>query len=86
MNHIIESGFEVPIEERLGVDALVVVMINFEGDGTEDYEELVSTLYWFEFHSKPKRLELDMKNCNSPPAKKPLEEAPKYDLKALPSH
>uniref|UniRef100_M1DJC8 Integrase core domain containing protein n=1 Tax=Solanum tuberosum TaxID=4113 RepID=M1DJC8_SOLTU len=34
VNHIVESGSEVPIEERLGVDALATVMMNFESDGT----------------------------------------------------
>uniref|UniRef100_M1DAS9 Integrase core domain containing protein n=1 Tax=Solanum tuberosum TaxID=4113 RepID=M1DAS9_SOLTU len=36
--------FDVSIEERLGVDALEAVMINFEGDGIEDYDEFVTTL------------------------------------------
>ncbi|KAK4733986.1 hypothetical protein R3W88_008247 [Solanum pinnatisectum] len=57
VNHIVESGFEVSIEERLGVDALAVVMMNFEGDGIEDYDELVTALDRLEFRSKPKRLE-----------------------------
>uniref|UniRef100_M1DQB8 Integrase core domain containing protein n=1 Tax=Solanum tuberosum TaxID=4113 RepID=M1DQB8_SOLTU len=78
--------FRLNSEERLGVDALATVMINFKGDGIEDYDELVASLDRFEFRSKPKKLELDMKNRDSPPAKSSVEEAPKLELKALPSH
>ncbi|XP_015158484.1 uncharacterized protein [Solanum tuberosum] len=83
VNHIVERGFEVSIEERLGVDALATVMINFEGDGIEDYDELVATLHRFEFRSKPKKFELNMKNRNSPPEKPSVEEFPKFELKEI---
>ncbi|XP_049369182.1 uncharacterized protein LOC125834055 [Solanum verrucosum] len=86
VTHIVESGFEVPIKERLGVDALTAVMMNFDGDGIEDYDELVAALDRLEIPSKPKRLELDMKNRDSPPFRPCVEEAPKLELKALPSH
>ena len=36
VNHIVESGFDVPIEERLGVVPLAAMMINFESDGIKD--------------------------------------------------
>ncbi|KAK4729927.1 hypothetical protein R3W88_022915 [Solanum pinnatisectum] len=86
VNHIMERDADVSIEKRLGIDALAAVMMNFEGYGSEDYDELVATLDWFEFHSKPKKLELDMKNRDSPPAKSFVEEAPKLEHKSLPSH
>nr|ABI34335.1 Integrase core domain containing protein [Solanum demissum] len=86
VNHIEEGGSTVPIEERLGVDALEAVLMNFESDGIEDYDELVAALDRFEFRSKRKRLELDIKNRDSPPARPSVEEAPKLELKALPSH
>ncbi|KAK4727052.1 hypothetical protein R3W88_031969 [Solanum pinnatisectum] len=59
--------------------------MNFKGDGIEDYDQLVAALDRFKFCSKPK-LELDMKNCDSPPTKPSVEEASKLKLKALPSH
>ncbi|KAK4707421.1 hypothetical protein R3W88_033022 [Solanum pinnatisectum] len=37
VNHIMDRGSDVSIEVRLGVDALTVVMMNFEGDDIEDY-------------------------------------------------
>ncbi|XP_049383860.1 uncharacterized protein LOC125848070 [Solanum stenotomum] len=86
VNHIVEQGFDVSMEQRLGVDTLASVMMNFEGDGIEDYDKLVVTLDRFEFCSKPKKHEFDMKNRDSPPAKPFVEETPKLELKALPSH
>ncbi|KAG5571372.1 hypothetical protein H5410_061138 [Solanum commersonii] len=40
----------------------------------------------FKFHFKPKRLELDMKNRDTPPTKSSVDEPPKQELKVLPSH
>uniref|UniRef100_M1DY48 Integrase core domain containing protein n=1 Tax=Solanum tuberosum TaxID=4113 RepID=M1DY48_SOLTU len=82
----VESGSEVQIEEILGVDALAALMMNFESDVIKDYDELVAALDRCEICSKPKKLELVMKNCDSPPARPSVEEAPKLELKALPSH
>uniref|UniRef100_M1D846 Integrase core domain containing protein n=1 Tax=Solanum tuberosum TaxID=4113 RepID=M1D846_SOLTU len=82
----VESGSEVQIEERLGVEALAAVKMNFESDGIEEYDELVAALDRCEYRSKPKKLELDMKNRESPPARLSVEEAPKLELKDLPSH
>ena len=36
VNHIVESGYKVSIKERLGIDALTVVMINFDTNDIED--------------------------------------------------
>uniref|UniRef100_M1DCI6 Integrase core domain containing protein n=1 Tax=Solanum tuberosum TaxID=4113 RepID=M1DCI6_SOLTU len=40
----VESWTEVQIEERLGVEALAAVMMNFDSDGIEEYDELVAAL------------------------------------------
>lgn len=32
------------VEERLGVEALAMVINNFKGDGVEDYDKIVSIL------------------------------------------
>uniref|UniRef100_M1DDB4 Integrase core domain containing protein n=1 Tax=Solanum tuberosum TaxID=4113 RepID=M1DDB4_SOLTU len=58
----VESGTEVQIEKRLGVEALAAVMMNFDSDGIEEYDELVAALDRCEYRSKPKKYELDMKN------------------------
>ena len=82
----VESGSEVQIEERLGVEALAAVMMNFGSDGIDEYDELVAALDKCEYRSKPKKYELDMKNRESPPTRPSIVEAPKLELKALPPH
>ena len=79
---MVESTFEVQIEDHLVVKALAVVTMNFESDGIEEYESLAVELDRGEFWFKPKKLELDMKHRESPPAKPSSEEAPKLELKA----
>ena len=39
----VEESSEVQIEERLGVEALVVI-VNFDSDGIKEYGSLVTTL------------------------------------------
>ena len=62
------------------------MIINFESYGTEEYGSLVAALERGEFQSKPKKLELDMKHCKSPPVRLSIKEAPKLELKTLPPH
>ena len=62
------------------------MIMNFESDGIEEYGSLVAALERGEFQSKPKKLELDMKTCESLPAKLSIKEAPKLELKTLPPH
>ena len=77
---------ETQIEERLGVDALTAVIMNFDSDSIEEYESLVAALDRGDVRFKSKKYELDMKNRESPPTKPSLEEAPKLELKDLPPH
>jgi len=82
----VETGTKVQIEERLGVEALAAVMMNFDIDGIVEYDESVAALDRCKYRSKPKKYELDMKNRESPPARPSIVEAPKLELKALPPH
>ena len=68
---------ETQIEERLGVEALVTVIMNFYIDCIEEYESLVTALDLDDVRFKPKKYELDMKNRESPPAKPSIEKAQK---------
>lgn len=54
VNHIIEQEPKVSIGERLGIEALTIMMINFDSDGIDDYDELVDTHEGIQFHNKPK--------------------------------
>ena len=60
--------------------------MNFDSDCIEEYESLVAALDRGDVRFKLKKFELDMKNCESPPAKPSIEEAPKVEIKALPPH
>ena len=78
--------FETQIEERLGVEALAAVIMNFDSDCIEEYGSLVLAIDHGDVLFKSKKYELDMTNHESPTAKPSIEEAPKLELKALPPH
>ena len=82
----VESSSEKQIEERLGVEALATVIMNFESDCIEQYGSLVASLYRGDISFNPKKLDIHMKHQKSPPAKPSIEQAPKLKLKALPPH
>ena len=77
----------VAIEERLGVESLAVVIMNFEDDGIADYNEMVGALAGRAAYAyAPKKMDLDLKNRVNPPTHPSIEEPPILELKALPSH
>lgn len=41
VNYIVEEKLEVSIEGKLGVEALAVVIMNFDGEGIHEYDELL---------------------------------------------
>ena len=86
ISYRVEKSLEVQIEERLGVEKLTAVIINFDSNCIEIYGSLVGTLDRGDVQCKPKKLELDMKHHVSPLAKPSLEEEPKVEVKALPPH
>ena len=45
ISYRVESMFEVQIKKRLGVEALEVVIMNFESDCIDEYGSLVAALY-----------------------------------------
>jgi len=49
------TGSEVQIEERLGVEAVAAVIMNFDSNGIEDYDELIDALDRCEYWPKPKK-------------------------------
>lgn len=44
LTYRVESVSKMQIEERLGVEALVAVTINFDSDCIEEYNDLVAAL------------------------------------------
>ncbi|XP_015158637.1 uncharacterized protein [Solanum tuberosum] len=82
-----EEEIGATIEERLAVETLTAVLMNFEADFRSDYVETVNALQVMGAHAyAPKKLDLDLKNRPSPPAKPSIEEPPVLELKQLPSH
>lgn len=77
----------VPIEERLGVEALVEVIMNFASYGIEKYDEMVGALCGRVSYSyAPNNLDLYLKNRTTPPTCPSIEEPPTLELTALPPH
>ena len=60
--------------------------MNFDSDGIEEFNSLMDTLERNEYRSRTKKLELEMKHRESPPARPSIIEAPKLELKALLPH
>ncbi|KAF3626798.1 hypothetical protein FXO37_30208 [Capsicum annuum] len=81
------SDVIVPIEEISGIEALAAVIINFDSDGIEEYEEMVCSIQVNSYYSyAPKNLDLDLKNRTTLPTRPCIDEPPVLELKALPSH
>ena len=53
-------------------------------DCIQEYGSLVAVLDQGDVQFKQKKLELDIKHCESPTTKPSIEEAPELDLKTLP--
>ena len=62
------------------------MIMNFYSDCFEEYESFIAALDRGDVQFKPKKMELDMKHRESPPAKPSVEKDPKVELKALPPH
>ncbi|XP_047253645.1 uncharacterized protein LOC124887768 [Capsicum annuum] len=71
---------------RLGIKALTVVIMNFDSNGLEDYEDLVSVLHGSGYNFAPSKHDLYLKNRTTLPARPSIEEPPVLELKTLPSH
>ncbi|XP_049381288.1 uncharacterized protein LOC125845808 [Solanum stenotomum] len=68
-------------------EPLEYVLANYDESKVQGYEEVVPTLSGLEVYSmNPIKLDIDLKNRESHPAKPSTEEPPSLELKALPSH
>ncbi|PHU17739.1 hypothetical protein BC332_13434 [Capsicum chinense] len=77
-----EEEQEVPIEEKFVVETLTTLLMNFDQDGIKDYEETMCALTGMGSYSyAPKKLDLDLKNNPSPPAKPSIKVPPSLELK-----
>ncbi|XP_049349053.1 uncharacterized protein LOC125813619 [Solanum verrucosum] len=68
-------------------DPLESVLANYVESEVQGYEEMVVVLSGLGGYSRnPIKLDIDLKNRESPPAKPSTEEPPNLELKVLPSH
>ncbi|XP_015164186.1 uncharacterized protein [Solanum tuberosum] len=68
-------------------EPLEYVLANCDESEVQGYEEVVGALSRLGTYSRnPIKLDIDLKNRQSPPAKPSTEEPPNLELKALPSH
>ncbi|XP_049381207.1 uncharacterized protein LOC125845709 [Solanum stenotomum] len=82
-----EGEMRATNEERLEVETLAAMLINFEIDFRTNYVETLNALQGMGERSyAPKKLDLDLKNRPSPPAKLSIEEPFVLELKQLHSH
>lgn len=64
----------MPIEKRLGVEMLAVIIINFDSDGIDEFDEMVNVLYSRgSYYYALKILDLDLKNRSTPSAHPSIE-------------
>ena len=68
----------------MGIESLAAIMMDFESDSIKDYDEWVAALERSEYRSKLKRLELDITNRESLPARTSIDQSLRLELKALP--
>ncbi|PHT40531.1 hypothetical protein CQW23_19385 [Capsicum baccatum] len=82
-----EGEKELSVEKQLTVEPLSDVLLNFEREEAEEYEETICALIGIRSYSHaPKKLDLDLKNQSSPTAKTSIEKPPVLESKDLPSH
>ncbi|XP_047268154.1 uncharacterized protein LOC107871936 [Capsicum annuum] len=84
---VVDDEMANTIEMYLMNDPLVGVLWNFGSEVVEEYDEVVASLIGLGSYTKnPIKLDLDLKNRESPPAKPSIIEPPQLKHKLLPSH
>lgn len=68
------------------LEALSTIIINFDNDGINKYNDMVSALVGKGSYSYAKKLGLDLKNRTTPLPQLSIEEPPILELKALYSY
>lgn len=74
---------KVPIGDRLGVKTLKAMLMNFESDNIPNYDETIKSLQSHGYCRNQLKLELDLKNHETPPIKPSIEERPVFEIKTL---
>lgn len=87
INIVDENELVIPFEEKFAVETLVGVLMNINSDGIMEYDETMFDLTRIgSFLYSIKRLDLDLKNWPTLPAKPFIEEPLVIELKELRGH
>ncbi|XP_059306518.1 uncharacterized protein LOC132057960 [Lycium ferocissimum] len=83
----IDEAMDTTVEHELVGDMLVAVIMNYEGEDKEVFEETVNALIGLgSYHYNPNKLDLDLENRATPPVKPSIIEPSTLELKPLPLH
>ncbi|XP_059302268.1 uncharacterized protein LOC132054241 [Lycium ferocissimum] len=83
----IDEAIESTVEHEHMGEMLAVVLMNYDRDDDEEFEETANALIGLgSYHYNPKKLDLDLENRASPPAKPSIIEPLTLEFKPLPSH
>jgi hypothetical protein len=84
---VVDDEDELLAEEQILDDPLEVLLMEEDDDDAEISEDDICALSGLgAYRYPPKKLDLDLKNRPTPPAKPSIEEPPTLELKELPSH
>lgn len=87
INVYYNDEYEVPLEEKYGVETLAAVLMIFDSEGIKEYEKTVYALTGIgSYLYAPKKLDLDLRNHLDLPSKPSIEEPSVLQLKELPGH
>lgn len=87
MDLISEEQYDLPIEERLEVDELAAMIMNFDVELIGEYKELTNELDGLvKYNFTPQKLDLEMYNRETLPTKPCINELLKLEIKDIPSH
>nr|XP_009798768.1 PREDICTED: uncharacterized protein LOC104244944 [Nicotiana sylvestris] len=83
----VDDAVEMKMEEQFLGEALVAILVNFDGEDMEGYMESVNALEGLGSYTYvPEKLSLDLENRATPPAKPSIIELPQLELKPLAPH
>ncbi|XP_059315831.1 uncharacterized protein LOC132066553 [Lycium ferocissimum] len=84
---VVDEAVEFKMEEESLGEAFAAILVNFDSKDMEGYVEIVNSLVGLGSYSyHPKKLDLDLKNRTTPPAKPSIIDPPKLELKQLLSY
>lgn len=82
-----EPMIEISIEDIFVAETLAATIMNVEGTDEQEYEDMVKAFVGMgSYPYAPKKLDFDLKNHATPPARPSIEQPPILELKALICH